>query len=151
MIHSKNARILLEGPSSCGKTSLAMGFALHLSETAVPFSKSRAVWFLTPTKSKEEMRFPLPCRPKEQLSSSSRDTDNQWSEKDYASLEKIQVKYLDSISDLIFTLATIESLAPSDQPSRAIIIDDFDLFLQPSDTNSSASDVMKLTQLCILF
>ena len=169
---------LLQGPCSCGKTSLAMDFSLHLADmmtAAAAVSKDRTavsanaqegsksvVWYVMPTSSKEDTWFPLPCRSIEENSFFQGSACTQWKEQDYSSLEKIKIKYFDSIADLIFALATIDSLPRSEQPSKAIIIDDLDVFLQPrrgsqdedvcvgKEGTVGTNEVMKLIQLCTL-
>lgn len=192
-------RIFLEGPSSCGKTSLAMDFAFHLINRGGkdPVEESDhgcAVLFIMPERKKQEFQFPMKCRQckgsQDTRSSVSSNLSNQkrtrqedeetflknmqnlkkgkeyalsngigdsvqqrqWSDHDYPILQKINVKYLKSVSDLIYTLATIHSLPPSERPWGAVIIDDLDLFLHNDSNQESAgnrtNEMMKLMQLC---
>ena len=153
-------RILLEGPSSCGKTSLAMDFAFHLISnlrggkgvTETPRScDSCAVLFLVPETKKQDRLFPMKCQ--EFKGSHKRAGPFQWTVQDYPILHVIKVKYVKSLSDLIYTLATIHLLPRSTRPTSAVIIDDLDIFLQKDtatqDSNSNrTTDIMKLLQLC---
>ena len=213
------SRMLLQGPSQCGKTSLLMDVAYDVirrnrskrrnscrerndDDNVVEVEVEPSVTFLTPSKNRSNLYFPLICS---SSTTTSRDSNNipkavgnvgfhakndsmselvmqeqqfqkqmsalehqqrklnhhdggthsssssanhstfgnsNWNIQDHASiLSKIQIRYIDSIYDLMKYLASIHcnSLKRSNQQVSCMIIDDSDYFIKDCDMSSNGN------------
>ena len=159
--------ILLQGPSECGRSSLAMEFAMEMASKATcccsPAQQQqpcvcRPVALLRPDTTDDS--FPIPCRRfgKQQQQQSTKNlnrfksgddnnNDKLWNQ---SILERIQVYHFGSFRDTLLYLLSLQGKPLQEQPYSAIVIDDLDSLAENSATTTANESAMQMSQFLAL-
>jgi DNA polymerase III delta prime subunit len=128
-----NRHALIAGPPQSGKTTLAFNLAREMAINATSSELVGDVWYIC-SKSNIENYSPV-CLLSSSVHSSKFGEGNE--------LNRIQMKYLQSISDLNWWLLHIQELFQTTSacsPPLSIFIDDFDVFIDATTEDFSSVD-----------
>jgi hypothetical protein len=171
MTTTSTRRILLQGPPKSGRTSLAMNLAYSCASSAIcpcvddGACRCIAVIIFRPA-SQQNTEFPLACHPSDQKNEPSDNFYQRYQKlnnrplhqqqqqviEDWEPrvLKRIQVHYVTSARELLHELLSVLGKPLSQQPSRAIVMDDLDLITAATTTTTEqqANSIISMMQTC---
>lgn len=146
LIKSLGSRILLQGPSSSGRSSLTMEFALEMAARAPCLCKSISgckctpVVFLRASNQYDDF-FPLRCQRIENCTSKEHQQQQQHEQPTYSNqnasnanwnrtlLRRIMVHHFANLTDCLYYILSLAGKSAHEQPFGAIILEDLDLLV----------------------